>query len=138
MNDAQIVSEVLAGNRDQFNLLVDRYLVMVRGMCASHVYDPGERDDLVQESFVHSYQKLNTLRRRELFGPWLAKITRSKCLNWIRSRGRREKAYGALAKEPETSTESPLDKLSRQELYAWVKNQLSSLCLASVEKGVFH
>ena len=105
MNDADIIGDVLAGNTSQFTELVDRYLLMVRGLCSSYIYDPSEQDDLVQESFTYSYMKLNSLRNRKKFGPWLARITRGKCMNWVRSRTRRDKAHRSFAAESRDTTE---------------------------------
>jgi hypothetical protein len=37
MSDAEIVSQVLAGDTSRFEALLRKYAPMVRGLCASHV-----------------------------------------------------------------------------------------------------
>ena len=45
-NDAEIVMQVLGGNTSGFAALVERYVPMVRALCASHVYDASAHDDI--------------------------------------------------------------------------------------------
>ena len=72
MSDATLIAEILSGKTAGFSKLVEQYLPLVRGICASHVYDPASQDDLVQESFLAGYLSLNKLKNPERFGPWLA------------------------------------------------------------------
>lgn len=44
MTDTEIFSAVLQGDTIQFGRLVDRYLPLVRGVCASQFRDPGFHD----------------------------------------------------------------------------------------------
>ncbi len=128
MNDAQIIDDVLSGNTSQFTTLVDRYLPLVRGLCASHIQDPSSRDDLIQESFVDSYLSLDRLRDRSRFGPWLARIARNKCISWIRRRARLESVHERFAQTAPTRTESdPLSDMARREMVEWARNEIERL-----------
>ena len=51
MTDAQLIDEVLAGNQQQFTILVNRYIPLVRSVCMSQVYSPSIQDDLAQDAF---------------------------------------------------------------------------------------
>lgn len=126
MSDAEVVSSVLAGNTARFEALVDRYLPMVRALCASHVYTEAVHDDLVQETFVESYLKLNTLRRPDRFGPWLAQIARRKCQSWLRREGSKQRAMDRLAHES-APPKDLLSELARSELRAWVQATVQRL-----------
>ncbi|GMV94838.1 MAG: hypothetical protein AMXMBFR82_46160 [Candidatus Hydrogenedentota bacterium] len=128
MSDSDIVTQVLQGDTSGFEVLLRKYAPMVRGLCASHVYDPSALEDLVQESFVAGYVNLHTLRDRRKFGPWIAQITRNKCQSWMRQRMREERGQDRLQLEPSTdAAPDPLSQLARKELCEWIRNQIGSL-----------
>ena len=126
MSDAELVSSVLSGDTRRFEALVDRYLPMVRALCASHVYTEAVHDDLVQETFVEGYLKLNTLRRADRFGPWLAQIARRKCQTWLRREGSKQRAMNRLTHESAPPPD-PVSEMARAELQAWVRDVAQGL-----------
>jgi len=128
MSDAEILTQVLSGRTDAFADLVDRYLPMVRALCASHVYNPAAHEDLVQDVFVYAFEKLNKLRDRGRFGPWLARITRSKCDDWLRRERRRQAARERLADQGvQTKTADARTALMRREMCEWVRDHIGHL-----------
>lgn len=81
--DALAVLAVLAGDKEAFSLLYQRYSRMVHGILLARV--PREEvADLVQDVFVAAVQKLRALRDPALFGPWLASITRNRANDYHR------------------------------------------------------
>jgi RNA polymerase sigma-70 factor (ECF subfamily) len=129
MSDTALIADILGGNTSRFSALVERYLPLVRGICASHVYDPAAQDDLVQESFLAGYLGLNRLRNPERFGPWLARIARHKCLTWLRSRARHEKARERMAQEAggHAATPDPVKEATRREMCEWARREIARL-----------
>jgi RNA polymerase sigma-70 factor (ECF subfamily) len=75
-NDAELVSESLAGNREAFGDLYDRYAATVRVIVAGVSGDWGAVEDMAQESFLRAYRNLSRLRDRQRFGAWIAGIAR--------------------------------------------------------------
>ena len=65
--EALLVKAVLAGERDRFGQLYDRYAPMVHGILLARV-PRVEVDDLVQDIFLHALKKLHTLRDPRAFG----------------------------------------------------------------------
>jgi RNA polymerase sigma-70 factor, ECF subfamily len=57
-----------------FRLLVERYQPMVRARALQLGPDPGDVDDIVQESFLQAFLALDRLRDPDRFGGWLAGI----------------------------------------------------------------
>ena len=127
LRDEQIVAEVLSGNSARFEELVNRYLSMVRGLCHGHIRDASVHDDLVQETFVAGYTKLDRLRDPARFGPWLATIARNQCKLWLRGQARKRQAHERLAAQPEPSQQGPLGRLAREELHEWVRAEIAAL-----------
>jgi RNA polymerase sigma-70 factor, ECF subfamily len=77
MTDTQeraIISEVLSGQRDQFRFLVERYH---RGL-VTHLYnllhEQQTAEDIAQEAFIRSYNKLSQYNPAYAFSTWLYKI----------------------------------------------------------------
>ena len=81
--DAALVAAVRAGDRDAFGRLYDAYSRMVHGILLARV-PYGEVDDLVQDVFLVALRKIDSLRDANLFGPWLAMITRNRAMDFHR------------------------------------------------------
>jgi RNA polymerase sigma-70 factor (ECF subfamily) len=84
----EIVRRAQAGDREAFEMLVERHAAETYRLAAAIV---GEADasDVAQESFVAAWQQLPRLRDASAFAPWLRRITVNRCRNWIRARDRR-------------------------------------------------
>ncbi|MCC6144107.1 MAG: RNA polymerase sigma factor, partial [Candidatus Hydrogenedentes bacterium] len=86
--DGKIVRRVLSGHHDDFGILVDRYLPVVQAVALARVRNRTEAEDVAQEAFVRAYEKLDTLRERGKFGPWISTITRNIALRTAQKRAR--------------------------------------------------
>lgn len=78
-----LVTAALEGDRDGFGQLYARYAPLVHGILLARV-PRAEVDDLVQDIFLHAFKKLNTLRDRAAFGPWIAMIARNRAVDFHR------------------------------------------------------
>ncbi|MCA1556352.1 MAG: sigma-70 family RNA polymerase sigma factor [Acidobacteria bacterium] len=81
--DAALVASVRAGDREAYGRLYDAYSRMVHGILLARV-PYGEVDDLVQDVFLVALRKIDSLRDANLFGPWLAMITRNRAMDFHR------------------------------------------------------
>lgn len=78
-----LVKAVLAGDREGFGRLYDLYAPLVHGILLARV-PRMEVDDLVQDIFLHAFNKLHTLRNGAAFGPWIAMIARNRAVDFHR------------------------------------------------------
>ena len=78
-----LVSAALEGDREGFGRLYDLYAPLVHGILLARV-PRIEVDDLVQDIFLHAFKKLNTLRDKAAFGPWIAMIARNRAIDFHR------------------------------------------------------
>jgi len=85
-SDAKLVLEVLNGNQVAFSELYDRYARLVRVICHDDTGNWNQAEDLAQEVFLRTYDKLGNLQNPERFGPWLISITRNVCREYRRGR----------------------------------------------------
>ena len=95
--DAQIVRDVLAGDRDAYRLLVRRYGDVLYTHALRMTGDADDAADLVQEAFVKGYRKLHTCRDPERVGAWLFRILANRCRDHVRSPRRRDVSLARLA-----------------------------------------
>jgi RNA polymerase sigma-70 factor (ECF subfamily) len=74
--DDELVAQTLAGCREAFVQLYDRYARMVRAVVAGVSGDWPGAEDMVQESFMRAYRKLGSLHDPSRFGAWIVGIAR--------------------------------------------------------------
>lgn len=84
-SDDRLVYLARAGDGEAFGRLVARHRPLVLGVCRRQLSDVVLAEDAVQESALHALRRLDTLRRADRFGPWLAGIALNLCRMWQRS-----------------------------------------------------
>ena len=82
--DLQLVEEVRNGLRSSFSELVKRHQKGLLRLSMRFVKDLDKAQDIVQESFIKSYEKLNTFEGRASFKSWLYQITVNTARNKLR------------------------------------------------------
>ena len=90
--DAQLVADVLTGDREAFAAIYDRYGDKLYDFAHSMLRQREEAEDAVADSFVLVAERLGQLRDPERLRPWLYAIVRSECLRRLKARKR--VAYG--------------------------------------------
>jgi RNA polymerase sigma-70 factor (ECF subfamily) len=83
MDDAELVCQVLQGNRAAYSDLVKRYTAQIAALCRAHLSRPEVVEDLVQETFLRGLDNLASLREPRSFGSWLYAIARNLCRDWL-------------------------------------------------------
>jgi RNA polymerase sigma-70 factor (ECF subfamily) len=83
--DAQVVRDVLSGDRDAYRLLVRRYGEVLHGHALRMTGSPDEAADLVQKALVKGFKKLRSCREPERVGAWLFRILANMCKDHVRS-----------------------------------------------------
>ena len=76
--DAEAVRAVLAGQRERFAELVERYQASVYSVALGYTRDAHRAEDLAQEIFAGAYASLAQLREPERFFPWLLQSARNR------------------------------------------------------------
>jgi RNA polymerase sigma factor (sigma-70 family) len=102
--DAQLVARCRAGDEAAWAELVNRFSRYVYAI-AVQAYRLSEHDaeDVFQEVFTRTFERLDALRDDAAVRPWLAQLTRNCCIDRLRQRGRVEPAEEV---EPGTVDES--------------------------------
>jgi RNA polymerase sigma factor (sigma-70 family) len=90
--DADVVARCREGDQQAWNELVSRFSRYVYAI-TSRVYRLEEHDaeDVFQEVFARTYERIGELRDDEAIRPWIATLTRRLCVDRLRA-GSREQA----------------------------------------------
>lgn len=89
LSDAELVQHCRAGDPGAWNELVERYsryvyAVAIRGFRLSDE----DAEDVFQDVFTRVYTRLDSLRDDSALRPWIAQLTRRRCLDALASKGR--------------------------------------------------
>jgi len=107
--DAQVVRDVLAGDRDAYRLLVRRYGDTLHGHALRMTGNSDEAADLVQRALVQGFQKLRRCREPQRVGAWLFRILANLCKDHVRSRRRTDVPLGRVAGALQASSDPAAD-----------------------------
>jgi RNA polymerase sigma-70 factor, ECF subfamily len=84
--DGDLVRLARDGDPVAFRLLVERHQPMVRARARWLCANPSDVDDVVQESFLHTFIALDRLQDPDRFAGWLAGVVFNVCRNLRRRR----------------------------------------------------
>lgn len=85
--DIDLVTEVKEGKTAAFSEIVSRYQRLLMKAAIRVTRDLEAAEDVVQESFIKAYQKIDTFEGRSTFRSWLYQITLNTARNKLRERG---------------------------------------------------
>jgi RNA polymerase sigma-70 factor (ECF subfamily) len=74
VDDRALVASILAGDRDSFQLVVEREQVAVYRACLRILGRPHDAEDAAQEAMVMAYRSLRSYRGDGPLGGWLMRI----------------------------------------------------------------
>ena len=105
-NDAELVASSLAGQRDAFRRIIERYQSLVCSLAYCATGSLSQSEDLAQETFVTAWKQLTELREPGKLRSWLCGIARNRIGKALR-RDAREPAHRAEPIEAVVGSQSP-------------------------------
>ena len=96
-DEARLVQQSRDGDSAAFATLVARYQQMIHALTFRMTGSMADAEDLAQETFVRAWRQLAGYRGDAKFSSWLYRIGINTCLNWQKSRQRRERLHEELA-----------------------------------------
>ena len=82
--DVALIQRILAGDEAAFANLIRKYRKRVHAQALKQINDYQIAEDIVQETFLQVYQRLETLEDPKLFPKWLHVIVNRRCIAWLR------------------------------------------------------
>jgi RNA polymerase sigma-70 factor (ECF subfamily) len=123
--DGALVRAVLAGDVEQYRVLVERYRRAFGRYATAMLGDADAAADAMQEAFIRAYDALADCRDPERFRPWFFRILANQCRTAAARQRRRDAVNIADVEVPARErTDAPLE---RQELGAQLAAALAQL-----------
>lgn len=94
-SDKDLVVSCLAEDKSAYELLVRKHYKRIFLTCLGILGNIHDAEDMAQDAMLKGYEQIRTLRDGSRFGPWLARIAKNLCVNFIR----RKKYTKAVAAE---------------------------------------
>jgi RNA polymerase sigma factor (sigma-70 family) len=106
LTDAQLVERCRSGDPEAWNELVERFSRYVYAI-AVRAYRLPEHDaeDVFQDVFARTYERLDSLRDDAAIRPWIAQLTRNACVDRLRAGAREQPSEEPRAEEIDASIE---------------------------------
>jgi len=109
-SDTAVIREILGGDVNAFELLMDRYQGYVAGIVTKHV--PRDRiQEVAHETFVRAYRSLETFEASAPFKHWLSRVAVRSCYDFWRDHYR--------------NREVPMSSIP-EEAQPWIENLLAN------------
>lgn len=121
--DSELVERVVAGQTDEFRLLIDRHQQPVFRFALGLLGNREEAQDAVQETFLAAFQNLARYdSKRAVFSTWLFTIARNRCINQLK------RCRSVSLDQPETiRSVTKADPIAQQELSLQLDRALAGL-----------
>jgi RNA polymerase sigma-70 factor (ECF subfamily) len=95
--DAEAVARVRSGETDAFRLLVERHTNAVYRLACRMTGNAHDAEDVVQETFLRAFRRLDDFEARSQFGSWLHRIAANCSYDLLRARAREQARRHAAA-----------------------------------------
>jgi RNA polymerase sigma-70 factor (ECF subfamily) len=129
-DDAATVREVLAGDRERFGVLVERYQDRIHNFLLRLTRDPARAEDLTQETFFSAYRALAQYQPARPFRSWLFKIAQNCAYQWFRHQGAspdRGPAGEGCVEQAASPLDRPSEVVAKGALFGVVERALAGL-----------
>jgi RNA polymerase sigma-70 factor, ECF subfamily len=121
--DQAVIDRVLAGDRNAFGVLIQRYSDPLYRHAVGMTGSPDVAEDILQVSFIKAYNHLSEVRGR--FDAWVFRIVANGCKDWLKNIRRTHLSYEE--DDQPSGYENPEEELDRGELRSDLDRALSAL-----------
>lgn len=119
LSDADLVQRCRTGDSEAWNELVERYSRYVYAICVRGFrLSDEDAEDVFQDVFTRAFMRLETLRDGSALKPWLAQLTRRRCLDAISGSGREQPVEEVMADEGSADMEEIEEAFAVREAVA--------------------
>lgn len=127
LEDIKLVEEILDGNIDSFNILVNKYEFIVLKFVYNMLKDKEAAEDITQEVFITIYNKLEMYNMKNKFSSWLLQIAKNKCIDYIRKYRKVYESNIDEARNVQSNELVPEEALEYNETKREVQNFINNL-----------
>ena len=129
--DKALIEAFIAGDMAGFRFVYSRYQQRVMSYCLYYMGEQASAEDAFQEVFSRAYTRREQLRETKALKSWLLLITRSVCLNLLRTSKFTPK-FVSIDEDPESETYHQPRELSVQPNDSLVADDMLKQALAKL------
>jgi RNA polymerase sigma-70 factor, ECF subfamily len=126
LDDPALIRMAAAGNRDAFDVIVERHRRAVYQVCYRFVNNHEDASDLAQDAFVRAWRGLRNFKGQSALSTWLYRIAVNVCLNRV--------AAKTPAIEPIESAERVADLRSEGAAQAMIRGERADAVRRAIAK----
>ncbi|HVD40201.1 MAG TPA: RNA polymerase sigma factor [Solirubrobacterales bacterium] len=123
--DEKLIAMARAGNPGAFETIVDRYQGRLLGFCRQMLGSTEDAEDILQEVFVNAYRAMLADEREINLRPWLYRIARNRCLNYLRKP--KADAQESMDMVPEVDAASTAERVHNREEFRQILADVNKL-----------
>jgi len=123
--DEKLIAMARAGNPGAFEAIVDRYQGRLLGFCRQMLGSTEDAEDVLQEVFVNAYRAMLADEREINLRPWLYRIARNRCLNFLRKP--KAAAQESMDMVPEVDAASTAERVHNREEFRQILSDVNKL-----------
>ena len=129
LTDEELATKLQRGDRLALTGLMERHKSALYRTIWRHVSNQEDAYDLLQETFVRLYQKIDLYKPEHRFKPWLYQIAINLCRDHLRHRALRRLLWLSDENLPEVSTDMPTpeQEVSSKREYQRVQQAIDRL-----------
>lgn len=127
MNDAELISQILKGNRNAFAFLVNHYQKLVVHITGRLIQRQDELEDICQEVFMKVYQNLAKYRGDCKLSTWIATIAYNTSINYLRKFKKGDEVNPEETPALKNLTEFRPADYEKTDLHRFVREQIELL-----------
>ncbi len=97
--ELKLVKDILDGDQNRYRELVDRYAPMVFSIVNRFVDNDDDADELAQEVFVKTYERLSSFKGQSKFSSWLYMIAKNHCRDYAKNIRRQNRRFSEMEQD---------------------------------------
>lgn len=110
-----LAEKAKGGDLEAFGQLVERLQDAVYGTAYAILGNVHDAEDVAQEAFIQAWRDLSSLRSVDRFSGWLYRITRNRCVDFLRRPGRKTRPLDTASAAVGPAESDPARRLQRAE-----------------------
>jgi len=127
LDDSELVSAAARGDREAFDVLVERHRRTVYQVCYRFVNNHEDASDLAQDAFVRAWRGLKNFKGQSALSTWLYRIAVNVCLNRVSAKTPSMEPIDATDHVADLRIEGAQHAMIREERAVAVRKAIASL-----------
>ena len=126
ISDEDIVTQILDGKKEMYEVLIRKYNVRLYRICLSIVNDDNAVEDIMQTAYVNAYLNLTSFKNKSSFSTWLIRILINESLLFKKRKTKLDQILIAK-RETDHTCVTPLSDLMNRELKILLEKTIAAL-----------